>query len=870
VQNGDNITASYATVANAASNVGTYAITASLNDPDGKLVNYTVSNTPGALTVTAAALSVSADNQTKVYGAANPALTGTITGLKNSDNITATYATVANAGSSVGTYPITVTLNDPSSKLGNYAMTSTAGTLTITTAPLSVAVDNQSKVYGSANPVFTGTLTGLVNGDDITATYATIATASSAAGSYPITATLSDPDNRLSNYNVISVNGTLTVTPAALTISADNQSRLYGATNPVFTASYAGLVNGDTASSLSGTLTVTTAADTNSPVGTYPIVASGLSSGNYATTFANGTLTITAAPLLVSANNASRVYGAANPAFSASVTGLVNGEATNVLEGALVFNTSATTNSPVGTYPIAVSGVTASNYDITFTNGTLTVTAYALSVVADNQSRVYGSANPAFTGTLSGVRNGDHITASYSSPANVSSPIGSYAINASLNDPDGKLINYTVSNVTGTLSVTSAPLSVSVNNQSKVYGSTNPALTGAISGLRNGDNITAFYTTTASTSTPIGNYPITATLNDPSNRLANYTVTMSNGVFTITRAVLFVSADSKSRIYGTANPALTATISGYVNGDSAGVVSGSPSLSAAAANNSSVGSYQITAGIGSLSATNYRFQTTNGVLTIQAAHSSVQLVSSQNPATAGASVNITATILPEAPSTGTPNGSVQFLVNGAAQGGPVNLSSGQATFTSQSLPPGTNTITATYSGEPNFSGSGTNLQQIIQPATAASVQLAIQLNANGTVTISFTGEPGAQYAIQAVNSLNSATWSTLATQTADGAGHVVYTDQAAISFASRFYRTAKQAAVAPPGNASVQSNPNGTVTISFSGTPGAQYLVQAADMIAGSTWTTIATLVADATGQVSYTDSNPGNTSSRFYRGAKP
>ena len=76
---------------------------------------------------------------------------------------------------------------------------------------------------------------------------------------------------------------------------------------------------------------------------------------------------------MVTANDASRAYGATNPVFSASYSGFVNGETNDILSGVLVFTCSAETNSPVGTYPIEPSGLTAANYSITFSNGTLTV-----------------------------------------------------------------------------------------------------------------------------------------------------------------------------------------------------------------------------------------------------------------------------------------------------------------------------------------------------------------------------------------------------------------------------------------------------------------------------------------------------------------
>jgi hypothetical protein len=191
--------------------VGGYPITASLNDPDGKLGNYDVSLNEGTLTITVAPLTVTPADASRGYGVGNPPFSGSIVGLKNIDPITATYSSIATASSSIGTYPITASLNDPSSKLGNYDVTLNEGTLTIGPASLTVQADDKSKVLGAANPAFTGTITGLQNGDNITATYSSVATASSPVGSYPIVPALVDPDGKLGNYTVTVINGTLSV-----------------------------------------------------------------------------------------------------------------------------------------------------------------------------------------------------------------------------------------------------------------------------------------------------------------------------------------------------------------------------------------------------------------------------------------------------------------------------------------------------------------------------------------------------------------------------------------------------------------------------------------------------------------------------------
>ena len=101
--------------------------------------------------------------------------------------------------------------------------------------------------------------------------------------------------------------------------------------------------------------------------------------------------------------------------------------------------------------------MSAANYDLVTTNrGTLTVTGAPLLVHAQDRTRRYGETNPVFSGTLTGLRNGDPITATYACPAGPDSPAGRYSIVPSLVDPAGKLPNYVVRIENGTLTVTAA------------------------------------------------------------------------------------------------------------------------------------------------------------------------------------------------------------------------------------------------------------------------------------------------------------------------------------------------------------------------------------------------------------------------------
>jgi hypothetical protein len=160
-----------------------------------------------------ATLVVTAIDAGRFYGDSNPAFTANITGLRAGDNITAIFSTVADPTSPVGDYLIVPTLVDPDSKLSNYTVVINNGTLTITPAPLSVVADDSARAAGQPNPTFTGTISGVKNGDDITATQDSPATVGSEAGTYPIIPTLKDGSGKISNYAVSISTGTLTVTP---------------------------------------------------------------------------------------------------------------------------------------------------------------------------------------------------------------------------------------------------------------------------------------------------------------------------------------------------------------------------------------------------------------------------------------------------------------------------------------------------------------------------------------------------------------------------------------------------------------------------------------------------------------------------------
>jgi hypothetical protein len=200
----------------------------------------------------------------------------------------------------------------------------------------------------------------------------------------------------------------------------------------------------------------------------------------YTTQTATAKINVTSAPLTVTADSLSRAYGTDNPTFTYQIAGFVKNEtAATATTGLPALSSSAVASSPVNSYPITVAAGTlaAANYTFTYATGSLSVTPAALTVKADDATRAYGVANPTFTGSLTGLVTGDNITATFSTTATTSSAVGTYAITGTLVDPGNALGNYTVSYTNGTLTISQAAVAVTADAKTKVYGTSDPALT---------------------------------------------------------------------------------------------------------------------------------------------------------------------------------------------------------------------------------------------------------------------------------------------------------------------------------------------------------------------------------------------------------
>jgi hypothetical protein len=554
--------------------------------------------TPAAITYGTALSAAQLDATSKVAGslAYTPAI-GTV--LKAGSHTLSVTLTPTDTGDyKTTTATVQLTVNKVTSGI-NWA---TPAAITYGTALSTTQLDATSKV--------TGTLV-----------YTPAAGTVLKAGTQTLSVTLTPTDS--TDYTSATSTVTLTVSKAVLIVTASSPTVTYGSAVPVITPSYSGFRNGDTVSVVTTAPACTTTYTTTTKVNaTKPATSctGGVVSSNYKLAYVSGAVTVTqATPSINWATPAAITYGTA-----LSGTQL---DATSKVAGPLVYTPTLGTVLKAGSQTLSVALTPTDSVDYKAVTRTveLTVTKAVLTVTANNLSKAYGSALPPLTDRITGFVNGDTAakavtgTASLSTTATVKSAVATYPITAAT----GTLAaaNYSFKFVAGTLTVTKAVLTVTANNLSKVYGAALPTLTDTITGFVNGDTAAKAVTGAAELSTrataksAVGTYPITAAAGTLA--AADYSFKFVAGTLTVTKAVLTVTANSLSKVYGAALPTLTDTITGFVNGDTAAkAVTGAAKLSTTATATSAVGTYPITAATGTLAAANYSFKFVAGTLTI--------------------------------------------------------------------------------------------------------------------------------------------------------------------------------------------------------------------------------------------------------------
>jgi hypothetical protein len=330
------------------------------------------------LTVNKATLAVTAPSTTMPYGGPVPALGPQYGPFVNGDDALdldtpPTCSTTADGDSPVGAYATQCSGGTDR----DYAFSFTAGTLDVTPAPLTIVPSLPVMRYGDAPPAITPVYLGFVSDDTASAVTVAPICSTTATSSSPVGLYLTSCSGGIvPNYAITHQSGFLTVRSRGLLITPDSATKTYGDAvvfdGTEFLAS--GLVNGDVVTSLSIT---STGAAATAPVGSspYPIeganpIGTGLT--NYLILIGDGQLTVTPAPLKVTASSATMVLGGPVPPIRAMYDGLVAGDTPEDLTPASCTAT-ATSASPVGTYATNCTGGTGANYTTTHVAGVLSV-----------------------------------------------------------------------------------------------------------------------------------------------------------------------------------------------------------------------------------------------------------------------------------------------------------------------------------------------------------------------------------------------------------------------------------------------------------------------------------------------------------------
>lgn len=238
------------------------------------------------------------------------------------------------------------------------------------------------------------------------------------------------------------------------------------------------------------------------------------------------------------------------------------------------------------------------NYTISYESGILKILPALLTLSAKDIQREYGEVNPALEYDVKGLKGNDtKLSALQEQPAlavscNINSEVGTYPITIT----GGKSKNYALSYLSGMLTITQAPLTLTVVDLIRMYGSTNPKFEFSFNGLKFGETPGTVFsqlpiaTTTATVKSDVGIYPVTAT----GGSAKNYKITEYNqGNLTITKAPLTLRANDAERLYYHDNPDFTFSLNGLVNDDDNSCISNAPVYECPATIVSDCGDYPI-------------------------------------------------------------------------------------------------------------------------------------------------------------------------------------------------------------------------------------------------------------------------------------
>lgn len=387
----------------------------------------------------------------KQYGQVDPTFEFSAIGLVDGDSFEGALSRYDNENQKVGFYNITLgTLRN-----SNYDISLDIVLFEIQKRPAIIILKNASKIYGEANPSFEFYIDGSnVLAEDVDEILNAIECENvNGIGKYNISVNL----EKVKNYNIVSVNSTLTVVPAKLQIVANNASKVYGETDVSLTYNVYGLVDGD---EISGNLSRESGED----VGEYKITLGSINQSNYDIEFVSATFTITPATLLVSANSVSKIYGENDCDLTYEVVGLVDDDE---ISGKLLREVGEN----VGEYLITLGSLSCKNYVIEYTPSYFEIQKAQITITFDNSLKTYGEENPSFNYTVSGLLEADSNLFTFEAfcDAKIDSNVGLYDISARNIVINSSNYNQEVIVNVGVLEIEKADINAVLANKTAVY-----------------------------------------------------------------------------------------------------------------------------------------------------------------------------------------------------------------------------------------------------------------------------------------------------------------------------------------------------------------------------------------------------------------
>ncbi len=432
--------------------------------------NYSITYKSGTVTVDKATLTITSDSGNFTYDGTYHDFSYTKSGLAKGDYIDSIVNgqnSYRNAGSYTDTQSDAVIYNAGGEDMSaNYSITYKAGTVTIDKATLTITVDaGQGKVYGTDDPTFKYSVNGLADGDSMSG--ALSREAGKDVGSYAINQNTLDVVTDGDNYDVIYNSNNFTITKATLIVNRNGQDKVYdGTTDADYTWSFDGLIDGDDVTYSEGDAAFTDKnAGQNKAITINGDSLDGEDLKNYDYSFKDVGADITKATLVVNRDGQDKVYdGTTDANYTWSLDDLIEGDDVSYNKGSAAFDDkNAGQDKAITISGDSLSGKDLANYEVIYGDSTgADITKADLLIVIDDQGKLVGEADPEFTGSTSGLMNGDSVSG-YGRAARGEAP-GKYAIDLyQVEDSNGGK-NYNITVIEGTLTIAAVePGAVSSN-----------------------------------------------------------------------------------------------------------------------------------------------------------------------------------------------------------------------------------------------------------------------------------------------------------------------------------------------------------------------------------------------------------------------